>query len=117
MHSSSLLEKKDGDDDAESDMEVSDDEDTQGQVEKKKTQIEMNVKIPQMMPRSIQKTRQASPSLVGPKRVVGGAASYVTKKSSKPIAINISKKAIETVVNHIVSFHEPKNIKNEHFLA
>lgn len=96
-------EKKDGDDDAESDMEVSDDEDTQGQVEKKKTQIEMNVKIPQMMPRSLQKTRQSSPSLVGPKRV-GGAASYVTKKSTKPIAINISKKAIETVVNHIVSF-------------
>ena len=84
-------------------MEVSDDEDTQGQVEKKKTQIEMNVKIPQMMPRSIQKTRQSSPSLVGPKRV-GGATSYVTKKSTKPIAINISKKAIETVVNHIVSF-------------
>lgn len=93
-------EKKDGDDDAESDMEVSDDEDTQGQVEKKKAQIEMNVKIPQMMPRSIQKTRQSSPSLVGPKRV-GGATSYVTKKSTKPIAINISKKAIETVVNHI----------------
>merc|ERR1712134_18975 len=77
-------EKKDGDDDAESDMEVSDDEDTQGQIEKKKTQIEMNVKIPQMMPRSLQKARQGSPSLVGPKRV-GGATSYVTKKAAKPI--------------------------------
>ena len=82
-----------------SDMEMSDDEDVA-----RKTQIEMNVKIPTVhsgfMPRSISRAteRQGSPSLgqTGPKRV--GVTAYTTKKTTNPsININISQQAIESV--------------------
>ena len=59
-----IIEKRDADDNSESDMDVSEEE----TEELNKKQIETNVPIPAMMPRALSKGRQGSPN-IGPKRV------------------------------------------------
>ena len=59
-----IIEKRDADDNSESDMDVSEEE----TEEQNKKQIETNVPIPAMMPRSLAKGRSGSPN-IGPKRV------------------------------------------------